>query len=152
MKFKDAPIGARFHFIGDKHTKDVYVKIHGHDDGLIVKWNGNRSGHQSHCCWIDKENGIDFNTEIALIDESQVTPVPVPAPKFGLSIHYTGDPSVGIMAETFFAEAPFNADAEKDDRTAFLELITDTYSQFCEVGRVQICYSDEDPDAGLYWT
>lgn len=110
MKFKDAPIGARFHFIGDEQPKDVYVKIHCYDDGLIVKWNGNTSGHQSHCCWIDKEKGIDFNTEIALIDEGHVTPVPVS--KFGLSIHYTGDPSVGIMAETYFAEAPFDYDAD----------------------------------------
>ena len=28
MKFKDAPIGARFNFIGDDAPKDVYVKIH----------------------------------------------------------------------------------------------------------------------------
>jgi hypothetical protein len=68
MKFKDAPIGARFHFIEDNDTlKDVYVKIHAYDDGLIVKWNGNVQGHQSHCCWIDKENGYDFDTEIELI-------------------------------------------------------------------------------------
>ena len=38
MKFKDAPIGARFHLIGDDAPKkDVYVKIHAYDDGLIVK-------------------------------------------------------------------------------------------------------------------
>ena len=67
MKFKDAPIGARFHFIGDDAPKDVYVKIHAYDDGLVVKWNGNVEGHQSHCCWLDEENGYDFDTEIELL-------------------------------------------------------------------------------------
>lgn len=66
MKFGSAPIGARFKFIG-ANTKDIYVKIHAHHDGLVVKWNGNVEGWQSHCCWIDKENGYDFNTEIELI-------------------------------------------------------------------------------------
>ena len=65
MKFANAPIGARFKF-GTKSPKDIYVKIHAHDDGLVVKWNGNVEGWQSHCCWIDKENGYDFNTEIEL--------------------------------------------------------------------------------------
>lgn len=45
MKFKDAPIGARFRFIGDDVPKDIYVKIHANDDGLVVKWNGNVQGH-----------------------------------------------------------------------------------------------------------
>ena len=67
MKFKDAPIGAKFHFIGDDSPKDVYVKIHSHDRGLVVKWNGNIQGHQSHCCWLDEENDFDFDTEIELI-------------------------------------------------------------------------------------
>jgi hypothetical protein len=67
MKFKDAPIGARFNFIGENVPKDVYVKIHAHDDGLVVKWNGNVQGWQSHCCWLDEENGYDFDTEIELI-------------------------------------------------------------------------------------
>jgi hypothetical protein len=67
MKFKDAPIGARFHFIGDDVPKDIYVKIHAYDDGLVVKWNGNVEGHQSHCCWLDEENGYDFDTEIELL-------------------------------------------------------------------------------------
>jgi hypothetical protein len=67
MKFKDAPIGARFHFIGENAPKDVYVKIHEHNRGLIVQWNGNIKGHQSACCWLDEENGYDFDTEIELI-------------------------------------------------------------------------------------
>lgn len=67
MKFKDAPIGARFTFIGNDTPKDVYVKIHSHDDGLIVKWNGNVVGHQSHCCWLDEENNYDFDTIIDVI-------------------------------------------------------------------------------------
>ena len=62
MKFKDAPIGARFKFT--EESKDVYVKINEHGRGLVVKWNGNVAGHQSHCCWIDKENGYDFDTNI----------------------------------------------------------------------------------------
>jgi hypothetical protein len=67
MKFKDAPIGARFKFIGDDVPKDIYVKIHAYDDGLIVKWNGNIEYHQSHYCWLDEENGYDFDTEIELL-------------------------------------------------------------------------------------
>lgn len=67
MKFKDAPIGARFHFIDTKFSDEIFVKIHDYDDGLVVKWNGNVEGHQSHCCWIDKENGYDFDTLIELI-------------------------------------------------------------------------------------
>lgn len=67
MKFKDAPIGARFQFIGDDESKDIYVKIHANDNGLVVKWNGNVQGRQSHCCWLDEENGYDFDTEIELL-------------------------------------------------------------------------------------
>jgi len=69
MKFKDAPIGARFKFINDKLIPNdhVYVKIHAHGDGLVVKWNGNVEGWQSHCSWLDEENGYDFDTEIELV-------------------------------------------------------------------------------------
>lgn len=67
MKFKDAPIGARFRFIGNDELTDVYVKIHAHTNGLVVKWNGNVQGHQSHCSWLDEENGYDFDTEIELV-------------------------------------------------------------------------------------
>ncbi len=67
MKFKDAPIGARFNFIGNDATKDVYVKINAYDDGLVVKWNGNVEGYQSHCCWLDEESGYDFDTLIELV-------------------------------------------------------------------------------------
>lgn len=63
MKFKDAPVGARFNF-----QNSVFIKINAHDDGLVVAWNGNVQGHQSRCSWIDKENGIDFDTEIELIN------------------------------------------------------------------------------------
>lgn len=68
MKFKDAPIGARFHFIDENLPKEVYVKIHDYERGLVVQWNGNVKGRQSHCCWLDEENGIDFDTEIELIN------------------------------------------------------------------------------------
>ena len=67
MKFKDAPIGARFNFIGDNMPKDIYVKINAYDDGLVVKWDGNIQGHQSHFCWLDEENRIDFDTNILLL-------------------------------------------------------------------------------------
>lgn len=67
MKFKDAPIGARFKFIGGDVPKGIYVKINAYDNGLIVKWNGNVEGYQSHFSWIDEENGYDFDTEIELI-------------------------------------------------------------------------------------
>lgn len=67
MKFKDAPIGARFHFIGKDVPKDVWIKIHDYDNGLIVKWDGNVEGHQSHCSWLDKENGYDFDTNIKVL-------------------------------------------------------------------------------------
>ena len=63
MKFKDAPIGARFII-----NNDIYVKINHYDNGLVVKWDGNiPTIHQSHCCWLDEGNGIDFDTEIELI-------------------------------------------------------------------------------------
>lgn len=64
MKFKDAPIGARFIFTD---SNDTFVKINDHDRGLVVQWNGNIEGRQSHCCWVDKDNRIDFDTEIELI-------------------------------------------------------------------------------------
>lgn len=67
MKFKDAPIGARFMFIEVNGPKDVYVKIHANGDGLVVKWNGNVEGYQTHYCWLDQENGYDFDSEIEVI-------------------------------------------------------------------------------------
>ena len=66
--------------------------------------------------------------------------------KLGITIHYTGDPSVGIMAETYFAEAPFDYDADQEMRNAFQEMISYTYSQFCAFGKMQLCWSDQDPD------
>lgn len=73
MKFKDAPVGARF--IYPKMSKeDVYVKINSFPksdfndgDGLIVKWNGNIEGFQGFCSFIDEESGIDFETEVELV-------------------------------------------------------------------------------------
>ncbi len=71
MKFKDAPIGARF-TIGDSGV--IWVKInsdpkgrHNDGDGLICSWNGNVEGQQQFCSWIDECSGIDFETEIELI-------------------------------------------------------------------------------------
>ena len=67
MKFKDAPIGARFYFPDESLSKEIYVKVSDGGDGIIAEWNGNVEGHQSMCCWVDKENGYDFDTEIELI-------------------------------------------------------------------------------------
>ena len=67
VKFKDAPIGARFKFVYSNGLEDIYVKINDYDKGLIVKWNGNVKGQQSHCHWLDEENGYNFDTEIELI-------------------------------------------------------------------------------------
>jgi len=71
MKFKDAPIGARFKY---KDTDGIWVKINSYPksqfedgNGLVVSWNGNIKGHQSFCCFSDEEAGVDFDTEIELI-------------------------------------------------------------------------------------
>lgn len=71
LKFKDAPVGARFRY---PNMDSIWVKInsypksmHESGDGLICQWNGNVKGDQSFCSFIDNENGIDFETEIELI-------------------------------------------------------------------------------------
>jgi hypothetical protein len=73
MKFKDAPIGARFHY-PTGNTIDIWVKINSYPksmyesgDGLIVKWNGNKEGYQEFCSFTDESEGIDFSTEIELL-------------------------------------------------------------------------------------
>lgn len=66
MKFKDAPIGARFKF---PNMKTIWVKINSYSNGngLIVQWNGNVEGHQSFCSFVDENEGVDFDTVIELI-------------------------------------------------------------------------------------
>ena len=64
MKFKDAPIGARFKYPEDD---TIWIKLSLSGRGLVCQWNGNVKGNQSFCCFSDEENGIDFNTEIELI-------------------------------------------------------------------------------------
>lgn len=71
MKFKDAPIGARFK---DLDGDGIWVKINSYPKGqfdsgkgLIVRWNGNVEGHQSHCCFVDENQGIDFDTVVELV-------------------------------------------------------------------------------------
>lgn len=71
MKFKDAPIGARFKF---SNSENIWVKLnsypkgqHNDGNGLICSWHGNVEGHQSFCSFVDEESGIDFETEIELI-------------------------------------------------------------------------------------
>ena len=71
MSFKDAPIGARFKYPA---TGTVCVKINSFPKspwydgkGLIVAWDGNVKGHQSHFPFVDEENNITFNTIIELI-------------------------------------------------------------------------------------
>ena len=71
MKFKDAPVGARFKY---PTLETIWVKINSYPKGqfndgrgLIVQWNGNTNERQSHCSFVDEEKGIDFDTEIYLI-------------------------------------------------------------------------------------
>jgi|TARA_R110000796_G_scaffold221769_1_gene337951 hypothetical protein len=74
MKFKDAPIGARFKFPNSAVSEDIWIKLNSYPEGphhdgsgLIVNWNGNVEGGQSFCCWVDKVNGYDFDSEIELV-------------------------------------------------------------------------------------
>ncbi len=71
MKFKDAPLGARFKY---PNMEKIWVKINsypkGHfndGSGLIVEWKGNVEGHQSHCSFVDENNEIDFDTIVELV-------------------------------------------------------------------------------------
>ncbi len=71
MAFKDAPVGARFKY---PNTESIWVKIHSYPEGqlhsgkgLIVQWNGNVEGLQPHCCFVDEEMGIDFDTVVELV-------------------------------------------------------------------------------------
>lgn len=73
MKFKDAPIGARFIY-PNSNEGEIWVKINSYPKsqwydgrGLIVKWNGNIKEHQNHCCFVDEESGITFDTIIELV-------------------------------------------------------------------------------------
>ena len=72
MKFIDAPIGARFKYPGSSDR--TWVKLNSYPkgqfndgNGLICSWNGNVEGYQSHCSFVDEENGIDFNTEVEIV-------------------------------------------------------------------------------------
>lgn len=71
MKFKDAPVGARFKYPG---LESVWVKINSYPkgmfedgNGLIAQWNGNVEGHQSFCSFVDEEKGITFDTVVELV-------------------------------------------------------------------------------------
>ncbi len=71
MKFKDAPIGARFKYPG---SDKIWVKLNSYPkgprydgDGLICAWNGNVIGYQSFCSFVDEGEGIDFDSEIELV-------------------------------------------------------------------------------------
>jgi hypothetical protein len=64
MKFRDAPIGSRFRYA---NMDTIWVKITSYENGLIVKWNGNVEGHQVVYSFVDKDQGIDLDTEIELI-------------------------------------------------------------------------------------
>lgn len=68
VKFIDAPIGARFKFPGS-YPNDIWIKVNSYENqgGLIAKWNGNNTERQSLRCWVDEENGYNFNTEIELV-------------------------------------------------------------------------------------
>lgn len=71
MKFKDAPIGARFKY---PESDGIWIKLNSYPKGmnssgrgLICSWNGNVAGDQSFCCFVDEDNGYNFDTEIELI-------------------------------------------------------------------------------------
>lgn len=71
MKFKDAPIGARFKY---PNNEKIFVKLNSypksqfHDgNGLICSWNGNVKGDQEFYSFADEDFGIDFDTEIELV-------------------------------------------------------------------------------------
>jgi hypothetical protein len=62
VPFKDAPIGARFHY-PTANAGEVWVKIHANSDGLIVKYTTNGVG-QNYCTFVDHQCGVNINTEI----------------------------------------------------------------------------------------
>lgn len=64
MKFKDAPLGVRFKHTGEQKS---YVKLSGTDKGLICDWYGNIERVQMQYFFVDKNKGIDFDTEIEII-------------------------------------------------------------------------------------
>jgi hypothetical protein len=71
MKFKDAPVGARFKY---PKSDKIWVKINSYPKsqfndgyGLICSWNGNVTGFQSFCSFVEEESGIDFDTEVELV-------------------------------------------------------------------------------------
>lgn len=71
MKFKDAPVGARFKY---PNMETIWVKInsypkgmHESGNGLIAQWNGNVEGRQSFCSFVDENEGIDFDTVVELV-------------------------------------------------------------------------------------
>lgn len=71
MKFRDAPVGARFKY---PESDKVWVKINSYPkglftsgDGLICSWNGNIEGRQEFRSFVDEALGIDFDTQIELV-------------------------------------------------------------------------------------
>jgi hypothetical protein len=68
VKFKDAPVGARFKY---PNTKIVCVKINSNpksidDDGkgLICSWNGPNTIRQNYWAFSHNEVNVDYDTEI----------------------------------------------------------------------------------------
>jgi hypothetical protein len=71
MKFKDAPVGARFIY---PNSKNIWVKINSNPKGqftdgrgLVCQWNGNIQGRQSFCSFVDENEGVTFDTIVELI-------------------------------------------------------------------------------------
>lgn len=66
MKFKDAPVGARFRHVG---KDDVWAKIHSDPgtEGLVCSWDGNIEGFQRFRCFVEESYGVDFNTEVEIV-------------------------------------------------------------------------------------
>ena len=65
MKFKDAPVGARF----KNEYGNIWVKLNSNlgGDGLVVRWMGNIEGSQQKAIWVSEEDGVTYDTEIELI-------------------------------------------------------------------------------------
>lgn len=136
MKFKDAPVGARFKYPGGNNA---WVKINSYPEGplndgrgLICQWNGNVEGYQSFCSFVDEENGIDFNTEVELIEDDLWIPADLETPKLIENENYSENVLAicnGVLAVMCYCYIPgddggfvwancngdINGDAEFDD-------------------------------------
>jgi hypothetical protein len=70
MKFKDVPIGSKFKYISPK-IKGVWVKLNegklNAGLGLVCLLDVKPMGSISHFCFVNKEMGVDLNTQVFVI-------------------------------------------------------------------------------------